>query len=201
METKAIWYVYQLVDPRTMKPFYIGKGKGNRIDYHEREASKGVCSKKCKLINELTKENLIVIKEKIALFWDESAAYQCEKEVINFIGLRNLTNVMPGGIGALSFRHINSRKRVINQKFTPEDCFMAVSIAKDKFAIWLKNMGKEAIVSMPDNSAFSKFKKNIWEFFYNGYAAKVFGKAAEDSNNHEKLAKMFAPYNIALEFK
>ena len=200
METNAVWYVYQLIDPRTMKPFYIGKGKGNRINYHEREATKGVCSNKCKIINELRQNNLTLIKEKIALFWDEAAAYDCEKEVIDSIGLKNLTNVIPGGIGAFSFKHTKTKKRVIHDGFTPESCFGAITLAKDKFALWLKNMDKTAVVSAPDNCALSEFKKNIWEFFYNGYAAKVFGKAAEDSQNHEKLTQLFLPYNIKLTF-
>ena len=32
------YYVYVLVDPRTKQVFYVGKGKGNRVFDHEREA-------------------------------------------------------------------------------------------------------------------------------------------------------------------
>jgi len=33
-ENKIMYYVYQLVDPRNNKPFYIGKGKGRRATTH-----------------------------------------------------------------------------------------------------------------------------------------------------------------------
>jgi len=31
------YYVYMLLDPRTNKPFYVGKGKGNRAKFHLKE--------------------------------------------------------------------------------------------------------------------------------------------------------------------
>ena len=31
------YYVYILIDPRTNKPFYVGKGKGNRAKFHLKE--------------------------------------------------------------------------------------------------------------------------------------------------------------------
>ena len=31
------YYVYMLIDPRTNKPFYVGKGKGNRAKFHLKE--------------------------------------------------------------------------------------------------------------------------------------------------------------------
>jgi hypothetical protein len=50
---KAIGYTYSLIDPRDKSVFYIGKGKGARIDAHEKEAIKGVCSNKCNKIREI----------------------------------------------------------------------------------------------------------------------------------------------------
>jgi hypothetical protein len=32
------YYVYELVDPRTSRVFYVGKGRGKRMHAHEREA-------------------------------------------------------------------------------------------------------------------------------------------------------------------
>ena len=33
-----MYYVYLLIDPRTGKPFYVGKGRGRRMLKHEKRA-------------------------------------------------------------------------------------------------------------------------------------------------------------------
>lgn len=38
---KLQYYVYCLIDPDTDKPFYVGKGKGNRVFEHAMGAIKG----------------------------------------------------------------------------------------------------------------------------------------------------------------
>lgn len=200
METAKKWYVYHLIDPRTMLPFYIGKGSGNRIDSHEKEASKGVCSRKCNLINELRKNNLNVIKEKISFFDEEADAYAFEKQEIECIGLENLTNVMPGGKWSYSYvrRYVSNKKK--KETFTPERCFEAIVLAKDMFAEWLRNHGKKAEVIVSGSCVFDSFRKKSFEFFYNGYAGKVFSMAVSKQENKEKLVALFMPYNIRLAF-
>lgn len=42
-------YVYGLIDPRTNKIFYIGKGSDNRVFDHEKEAEKSLTSEKQKI--------------------------------------------------------------------------------------------------------------------------------------------------------
>lgn len=191
METDNGWYVYELVDPRTKKPFYIGKGKRDRIDQHERDAIKGVCSEKCNLIRELQKLNLVVIKKKVAHFLDEQDAYDFEEKHIASIGLHNLTNVLAGG----------GRARPRLDMFSPSNCLKAIDLAKDWFALWLKNKDSTATVALRDGSNLAKFQKKMLEHFYNSYAKRVFSKAAEDQANHNRLVEMFRPYNISLQFK
>lgn len=91
------YYVYKLIDPRDGKTFYIGKGKGGRINSHEIEAKKGVKSRKCSRIRDITKARKKVQKEMVACFRNEQDAYDFETQVIADIGLDNLTNVLPGG--------------------------------------------------------------------------------------------------------
>jgi hypothetical protein len=198
METaKFKWYVYELIDPRLDKPFYVGKGTGNRIDHHEKEAEKGVCSRKCNLIRELHKNNLVVGKKKIAFFNDEEEAYAFEESHIASIGLKNLTNVMPGG-GSLRLKF--SIRRRMKDRFTPDNCMKAIEIAKDWFANWLRNMDKQATVEFRQQTNLAKFQKKMLEFFYNSYARRVFAKAAEDKSNHQRLTEIFRPYKITLQF-
>lgn len=96
MENKQ-YYVYELIDPRTNLPFYVGKGKGKRIDQHEKEAKKGVEHPKCDVINDIKAHGLQVGKRIVAWFNQEHDAYNFEEKHINDIGLDNLTNIVKGG--------------------------------------------------------------------------------------------------------
>jgi hypothetical protein len=98
------YYVYQLVDPRNNKPFYIGKGQGKRIDAHEREAKANIISPKCNLIREIELEGLKIVKHIVKYFAVEMSAYKYEKKLIKKIGLSNLTNLTEGGTGIYPFK-------------------------------------------------------------------------------------------------
>lgn len=64
------WYIYELADPTTGLAFYVGKGSGDRIAAHERDAlrSKDVCSRKLNKINELWSGGLKVERRFVAFF-------------------------------------------------------------------------------------------------------------------------------------
>ena len=92
------YYVYKLVDPRNNKPFYIGKGSGKRVTQHEKEAKLGYIHPKCDIINAIIKDKLEVVREIVQYFELEADAYAYEKQLIKEIGLKNLTNLVPGGV-------------------------------------------------------------------------------------------------------
>lgn len=58
------YYVYTYAYPDG-KVFYVGKGHGNRIDHHEREAKSGVDSEKCAIIRQIWADGKQVLKKKI----------------------------------------------------------------------------------------------------------------------------------------
>jgi hypothetical protein len=127
LEIIAIWYVYVLVDPRDGKPFYVGKGRGNRIDHHEKEAAAGVCSEKCNKINEIASAGFEIAKKQLAFFWDERAALDFERDLIAEIGLHRLTNVAPGGGPEQAKKFVSgvadvpsAPLHVVVQRFSPE---------------------------------------------------------------------------------
>lgn len=91
------FYIYELVDPRTDRVFYVGKGCRNRIDAHEVEASSGRQSRKCDMIRAIWVDGLQVAKRKVSHHSDEQEAYDAEADLVAAYGLANLTNVVPGG--------------------------------------------------------------------------------------------------------
>jgi Uncharacterized protein conserved in bacteria len=98
------FYIYKLVDPRNGEPFYIGKGQGNRMYAHEKQARTGVESRKCDLIRELIEGGHEIVYAIDSRHSDETAAYAREKALVEQIGLKNLTNMVPGGGGVWPVR-------------------------------------------------------------------------------------------------
>lgn len=89
-----MYYVYSLIDPDTDKPFYIGKGIGDRALTHQ--YFKSGCNNPYK--DSVIRRILASHKEvpyKILKdgFQNESDAYDYEELVIKDIGIENLTNI------------------------------------------------------------------------------------------------------------
>ena len=93
------YYTYTLLDPRTNKVFYIGKGIYNRMYNHEMIVRSGKVDsniEKCKLIKEIIDSGNKIIYNKPNKDISETEAFQREKELISKYGLNNLTNIRPG---------------------------------------------------------------------------------------------------------
>lgn len=81
------WYVYELVDPRNDKVFYVGKGCGNRMYQHGKTDSSNF--KKQQKIKAIGYDN--VIRRKVAEFWCEKSALLHERErILSYSGLTNI---------------------------------------------------------------------------------------------------------------
>lgn len=87
------YYVYQLVDPRTQKPFYVGEGKGKRAWSHLSFNSGCNNPHKDRIIQKIQTPGLevevVIVKENLTK--NESREY--EKLLIEQIGLNNLSNI------------------------------------------------------------------------------------------------------------
>lgn len=95
---KLGYYVYLLSDPRTGKTFYIGKGCGNRINHHLLGALEENTKEtdKVKMIRDIIsfglEVDLIILRHGLT----EKEAIEIEGSIIDFIGIKNLTNLVLG---------------------------------------------------------------------------------------------------------
>lgn len=96
------YYVYTLSEPDmdefgSSQVFYVGKGCGDRMDDHEREARKNKRSTKCDRIRAIWAADKQVQKRIVFSTDDEQEAYRYEMQLIASIGRSNLTNGNDGG--------------------------------------------------------------------------------------------------------
>lgn len=87
------YYVYVYSDPDTKKPFYVGKGIGNRVFDHLDQQSECAKVQKITEIKARGKEPLIEI---LVHGLDEKTALKVEAAAIDLIGIENLTNKQRG---------------------------------------------------------------------------------------------------------
>jgi len=92
--SKLRYYVYILSDPRTRRPFYVGKGHRRRVlDHFSRQQR----SRKARIINSLKRQNLSPSIDILTHgLPDESTAYRIESAVIDALSRHGLTNKVRG---------------------------------------------------------------------------------------------------------
>ena len=181
------FYVYELFDPRDGATFYVGKGQRDRMHKHEREAAKGVCSRKCHRIRDIIQSGFGLGKRVVARFDDEVEAYQHEAELIEHYGMQNLTNVVRGWFGVVFSR---AAARVL----TPIEI---VEKFPEHFVYWLKITNGGAYKTTVSGGV--PFWNAVTKTWFK-ITTTTWEKASKDSSNAERLQSALAPYNITLKF-
>lgn len=201
---RARWYVYELVDPRSDTVFYVGKGQRNRVDQHEEEARKGAISHKCNKIRSIWNAGHQIHKRKIALFWNEVAAYKCEADRIDEIGLHNLTNVMSGSIPIVNWIERRQRAEDARQNkvkpITVEECMKIIRDYTGWVSAWLRRpaSANKLTVAVTGTGAFSALNKVATEGLINVVIPIAWEKVTNDPSTHEELVRLLQPWNISL---
>jgi hypothetical protein len=94
---KLDFYVYFLQDPRTDEVFYIGKGIGNRVFNHlecaiETDGTTEKLDKIRDIVDSGNKVKHFILRHGLS----ESIAFEIEASLIDFVGMKNLSNLQGG---------------------------------------------------------------------------------------------------------
>lgn len=90
LENTMSWYVYGIVDPITMNPFYIGKGSKNRYDHHLTETKEQSYNlRKFYKIQSIRSKGFEPKIKIYKYFDDEEEAYGYEEQLIKKYGRKD----------------------------------------------------------------------------------------------------------------
>lgn len=181
----AEYYVYTLSDPRSGHVFYVGKGSGDRILAHEKEANGGAYSEKCNRIREIWREGENVVREKVSHHADENEALDREEALIDLLGIENLTNVLPGGkIGAEAYiaRQAERQKRIEDRE--AEAFRKSFDVMAPKFAQMFRDLDRSGGFGMSLDDKWHEFSGCLVKLFWEMVNAFGFDAAGDVMRKH-----------------
>lgn len=146
----TIYYVYQLIDPRSGLPFYVGKGSGDRAYLHAKFKDGNNNPHKDRVVRKILNEGLEPIVKYIHRdIVDEAIAYDLETEHIKEIGIKNLTNICEDANPPVKYGSDNG---FFGKTHTPEN----------KIKMGNVNRGKD-IKTASGKASISASMKNAWQ--------------------------------------
>lgn len=165
-------YVYVYTDPRNGKPFYVGKGQGNRVFAHLDDTLETQKTVTIRAIRESGEEPEIDI---LRYGLSEAEAALVEASVIDFVGLPNLTNRVAGHHGH-SFGRIGSRELIQVLQAKPVTVrHKAILITINR--LYRSNMSKEELYEATRGIWVVGLRRNKAEFgiaVYQGIVREVY---------------------------
>jgi uncharacterized protein len=121
------YYVYLYIDPRTGKPFYVGKGQGQRALSHLSAEGE---SRKARILAELKE---LGVAPQIDILGhalpNEETAFRIESAIIDFLGLDVLSNAVRGW-QSIQFGRMPLKELVTYYAATPVDIDDAVMLIR-----------------------------------------------------------------------
>jgi hypothetical protein len=112
------YYVYLYIDPRSEKPFYVGKGQGQRALSHLSAEGE---SRKVNILLELKEQGLVPQIDILAhALPDAETALRIEASVIDILGLDGLSNEVRGW-RSIQLGRMSLKELVIYYAATPVD--------------------------------------------------------------------------------
>lgn len=172
--TKNIYYVYQLVDPRSMKPFYIGEGKNKRAWLHQQ--FKDGCNNphKDRVIRKIQAQGQQPIVKLLYENLSKEDAIKIQDKLIAEIGLDNLTNICPSANPPV--------------KCGPENGFYGKKHSPETLE-FLRNLSLGIDRKTPEGKASqAAFMKNRWQTDAE-YREKALGAIKDSHLTRRKLTK------------
>lgn len=132
-------YVYLLIDPRSGRPFYVGKGCGKRAMAHMGEARRGKQSLKAETIRAIEVAGSKVQIDIIADGLTAAQATRLERGLIARLGPM-LSNIVMGSRDAMTMVAEEARQGIAQIK--PLCVLLRERPSRDHIAIWSRVVGE-----------------------------------------------------------
>lgn len=141
---KLGFYVYLLSDPNTSEIFYVGKGIGNRVFAHARDAlSSDEEVPKVERIRRILESGERVTTELLRYGLDEQTAFEVEAAAIELLGLASLLNQVEGH-GTLSRGRISTDDVIMELEALPIEVIVPALLIKPS-RLWYRGMPDEEL--------------------------------------------------------